>query len=86
MRYFNYHGPVNPQQHYFITRRELLAQLMIQLERGKFFSIFAPRQTGKTTLIREILAHLNALPQHVGIEASFENYGNLDEARFCEAL
>jgi hypothetical protein len=30
MRYFNYHGPVNPQEHYFITRRELLAQLMVQ--------------------------------------------------------
>jgi AAA+ ATPase superfamily predicted ATPase len=86
MRYFNYHGPVNPQQHYFITRRELLAQLMVQLEQGKFFSIFASRQMGKTTFIHEIMAHLKTLPQYVGIEVSFENYGNLDEMRFCKAL
>ena len=86
MRYFNYHGPVNPQQHYFIARHDLLATLMVQLERGKFFSIFAPRQMGKTTFMREILAHLKTLPQYIGIEVSFENYRNLDEARFCEAL
>ncbi len=86
MRYFNYHGPVNPPQHYFIARHDLLATLMVQLERGKFFSIFAPRQMGKTTLIREILTHLNTLSQYISVKVSFENYRNLNEMRFCEAL
>jgi hypothetical protein len=64
MRFFNYHGSVNPQQHYFITRSKLLAQLMVQLERGKFFSIVqlvGERNDNFATLLR----HVNRLREPV---------------------
>lgn len=53
MRYFNTHGPVNPEEHYFVPRQALVDHLVAQIERGKFFTLYAPRQMGKTTFLRQ---------------------------------
>lgn len=74
MRYFNIHGPVNEQQHYVVPRRQLVSELIAQIKRGSYFTIYAPRQMGKTTLLRrleEILSsHDNFLPITFSLESS----------------
>ena len=34
MRYFNTYGPVNETEHYVVSRRDLIATLVAQIERG----------------------------------------------------
>ncbi|MFZ2615390.1 MAG: AAA-like domain-containing protein [Anaerolineae bacterium] len=74
MRYFNTHGPVNVQEHYVVSRRALIEELTAQIEQGKFFTIYAPRQMGKTTLLRALDDALDARPDFLAIALSFEAY------------
>jgi hypothetical protein len=59
MRHFCSYGPVDCQEHFCVPRHDLIAkgveQLIGKLEKGgHYFTIWAPRQTGKTWLIRQI--------------------------------
>ncbi|HIE00361.1 MAG TPA: hypothetical protein EYP59_08745 [Thiotrichaceae bacterium] len=59
MRQFCSYGPVDCQEHFCVQRQELIAQGVKQLighrkKGGHYFTIWAPRQTGKTWLMRRI--------------------------------
>ncbi|MBW1677806.1 MAG: AAA-like domain-containing protein [Deltaproteobacteria bacterium] len=59
MRRFHSYGPVNSKVHFCVERNELVEQCMNQLlgeteEGGHYFTIWAPRQTGKTWLMRQV--------------------------------
>ena len=71
MREFNTSGPCKPHLHYTVMRDKLIEKGLYMVDRGKFFTIWAPRQTGKTTYF-ELL--LNALDnkKYVGVWLSFE--------------
>ncbi|MDI6794812.1 MAG: ATP-binding protein [bacterium] len=59
MRFFNTAGPVNPRDHYalpFRIDREEIYSLIMQ---KKYFVLHAPRQTGKTTLLLELVNWIN---------------------------
>jgi hypothetical protein len=60
-RFFNTAGPVNPQDHYCLLplSRVDLAEMLLLLEQKKYFVLHAPRQTGKTSLLHALQAHLN---------------------------
>ena len=49
---------------------------------GRYFSIFAPRQSGKTTFIEELCIQLHRDPTYVGVLLSFQEYKNLDKQEF----
>ncbi len=51
-RYFNTSGPNNPAQHYTLMRPTLVAKGMDMVRRDRYFTIWAPRQTGKSTYFR----------------------------------
>ena len=58
MRKFSSYGPVNTKDHFCIQRQSLINQCVKQLtgnteSKGDYFTIWAPRQTGKTWLIQE---------------------------------
>ena len=61
MRYFNTHGPVNAEEHYVVSRQALLSDLLTQIESGKYLTIYAPRQMGKTTLLTQMVESLRTL-------------------------
>ncbi len=82
MRYFNTHGPVNAQEHYVVPRRALVEQLTAQIEEGKFFTIYAPRQMGKTTLLNNLETELSKRPAYLPIVLSFELYESWSAAQF----
>lgn len=66
MRHFHSYGPVDLRFHFGVERRELVEQCVGQLlgeaaeEGGHFFTIWAPRQVGKTWLMRRAIAEIRA--------------------------
>lgn len=82
MRYFNTHGPVNAVEHYIVARRPLVEGLVAQIQQGKYFTIYAPRQMGKTTLLRALDAELDAQPDFLSIDLTFEAYESWSPADF----
>ncbi|TGN99630.1 hypothetical protein PN36_35415, partial [Candidatus Thiomargarita nelsonii] len=60
MRHFCSYGPVNCKAHFCVQRKALIATGVQQLigspeeESGHYFTIWAPRQTGKTWLMRQL--------------------------------
>ena len=62
MRYFNTEGPVFANDHYCIPPldRVDLDEILELIEWKKYFVLHAPRQTGKTSLLRALAEHLNA--------------------------
>jgi len=69
MRKFFSYGPVNPRLHYCVPRQELINKTMQQLlgddpnEGGHYITIWAPRQTGKTWLMREVRSQIQQSTQ-----------------------
>ena len=86
MREFNTFGPVNPQQHYHVDRVAVKAALRAKVEKGRYITLNAGRQTGKTTLFREIIADLEVTSDYFGILLNFEQLSNFTPARFYERL
>ncbi|MCB0064175.1 MAG: AAA-like domain-containing protein, partial [Caldilineaceae bacterium] len=84
MRYFNTHGPVDEEHHYVVSRQALVEQLGAQIDQGKYFTIFAPRQMGKTTLLRKLDELLAENPVYLPVSLSFERYENWTEDNFLK--
>ncbi len=64
MRHFSSYGPVDSQEHFCVPRQALIAQGVEQLigkpeKGGHYFTIWAPRQTGKTWLMRQLERNIN---------------------------
>ncbi|NIM15093.1 MAG: AAA family ATPase [Candidatus Aminicenantes bacterium] len=64
MRRFHSYGPINNKLHYYAPREELLNRAYTQLlgenpsEGGHYITVWAPRQTGKTWVMQQILFRL----------------------------
>ncbi len=86
MRYFNTSGPCNPQEHYTVMRRDLIAEGVDKVRRGKYVTIFAPRQAGKTTYFKLLLSELRQQGQYTPIWISFETLQKATKKQFYEAL
>jgi hypothetical protein len=59
MREFNTSGPCNPKLHYTLKRDFLIADAMNKVTKGRYCTVFAPRQTGKTTLFQLLSGELD---------------------------
>ena len=62
MRFFNTEGPVVAEDHYHVPplARLDLDELLLLVERKKYFVLHAPRQTGKTSALLALQALLNS--------------------------
>jgi len=59
MRRFHSYGPVDCKEHFCVERRELVERGISQLmgnphKGGDYFTMWAPRQTGKTWLMGQL--------------------------------
>ena len=86
MRYFNTSGPCYPDKHYMVMREALIAKGRQMVERGRYFTIFAPRQAGKTTYFQLLLRKLKTEGEYTPIWISFESLKTLTRTEFYEAL
>jgi len=65
MRHFHSYGPVDFEEHFCVPRKEMIQRCTDQLigkpdKAGHFFTIWAPRQTGKTWLMRQVKQEIAA--------------------------
>ena len=75
-RYFNTSGPNNPREHYTLLRPQLIAKGKQQVSRSRYFTIWAPRQTGKSTyfrLLADALRQDDYLVSHINVEGWSES-------------
>ena len=71
-REFNTSGPCGPELHYTVPRTATVARGLKQIEKGRYFTIFAPRQAGKTTCFKMMLEALKGREEYVGAWISLE--------------
>ncbi len=84
-RYFNTSGPNQPEKHYTLNR-ELFIKKGIQLVRDeRYFTIWAPRQTGKSTYFRMLAKRLEPLGYQV-LHINVENFKRITEEEFLQFL
>lgn len=85
MRFFNTSGACIPEEHYTVMRQSLVAQGATLVAQERFFTIFAPRQSGKTTYFQLLFRHLNQL-DYTPVRLSFEGMETLTRAKFYQVL
>ena len=88
MRRFGTQGPVNPQEHYVVSRSDEIADLIERVDEGRYVVLFAPRQTGKTTFFQDALAAIVAdsiteqAADYFPIQLNFDVYKNTSVTDF----
>lgn len=85
MRYFNTSGPNTPAEHYTLMREVLVAAGIKKVKRERYFTIWAPRQTGKSTyfrLLAEVLKTIDYIVVHVNVEGKIDS----TEEFLCEYI
>lgn len=73
MRKFCIAGPIDPARHYFIPKRLDFNEIATLIEDREYFVLHAPRQSGKTTAIHEIIHLLNAKAACYAVYINIEN-------------
>ncbi|MBK5931778.1 AAA-like domain-containing protein [Halochromatium salexigens] len=74
MRFFNTEGPIRAEDHYSLPplSRWDLEQVLSLIEQKKYFLLHAPRQTGKTSCLLALMAHLNRDGRYRAVYANLE--------------
>ncbi len=85
MKEFNTSGPNIPEKHYTIQRTELIKKGLELIDNEKYFTIWAPRQTGKSTYFIQLAASLKEKGYKVA-QINFENYKNEPLRSFLSRL
>ena len=73
MRYFNSSGPNIIEQHYTLMRPKLVLEGLDNVHKERYFTIWAPRQTGKSTYFRLLATQLEKEGYKV-VHVNFENF------------
>jgi AAA-like domain len=81
MRYFNTSGPNILSQHYTLMRPQLVLEGLDKIHKDRYFTIWAPRQTGKSTYFRLLADRLETEGYKVA-HVNFENYRDADLPSF----
>jgi hypothetical protein len=84
-RYFNTSGPNRPEEHYTLQRQTLINKGIHMVKSERYFTIWAPRQTGKSTYFRLLAKQLESIGYEV-LHTNVENFKNESEGDFLEFL
>jgi hypothetical protein len=79
-RYFNIAGPCNPQEHYMLPSEMRRRELPDLIEQKQYFVIHAARQSGKTTLLFDLVNKLNATGNYFALYCSLEALQDVPDA------
>lgn len=89
-RIFEDSGIVYPQEAYHVqldnvwnTRKQ---DIKTMVDKGRYFSIFAPRQSGKTTFLKDICEELHRDSMYMVISLSFQKYKDLEKEQFYSLI
>jgi hypothetical protein len=84
-RFFNTSGPNIPEENYTLTREELIQNGLDLVKRRRYFTIWAPRQTGKSTYFRMLAKELETIGYQV-LHIDVENFKSASEKSLLEFL
>jgi len=77
---------INPEESYMVKDRNIRATnwktIKELVDKGRYFTIFAPRQMGKTTFFSEFCKELGNDPYYVPVTLSFQTYRKLPVEEF----
>ncbi len=79
LKYFNIAGPCQPNEHYMLPAQERLANLLDLIEQKQYFVIHAARQSGKTTLLLDLVKQLNDSGDYYALYCSLESIQQITE-------
>jgi len=93
-KFFNTAGPIIPQDHYYIKSNSRVDwdEINMLIDSKKYFLLHAPRQTGKTSLLLEMMEELNSGGRYncvyANIEAAQALRNNVEDAipGICHAI
>ena len=85
MRKFNTSGPNIPKKHYTIQRTGLIKKGIELVNDDRYFTIWAPRQTGKSTYFRQLAEELIKQNYEV-VHLNVENYLDATKEIFLNIL
>jgi len=89
-RFFEKSGIVDPGASYYVQLENVTnmdnQDLKTMVDLGRYFSIFAPRQSGKTTFFKGFCRRLGKDPLYVPILLSFQDCKNLSAQRFFQLI
>jgi len=89
-RRFETQGNPIPGQHYLVENRHIVNQDGVPIEqligKGRYFTIFAPRQMGKTTFFVEFSRELQKDPLYVPILLSFQIVKDFETPHFYQEI
>ncbi|MCP4148309.1 MAG: hypothetical protein GY757_11215 [bacterium] len=90
IRFFEKSGDVNPESSYYVALENVVnsdnLDIKTMVDYGRYFSIFAPRQSGKTTFFKRLCHELHKDRTYVGLMLNFQRYEELDKERFYELV
>jgi hypothetical protein len=84
-RYFNTSGPNILEKHYTLPRYDLVKAGITKVEDERYFTIWAPRQTGKSTYFR-LLADALEAKDYIVIHINVEGQINASEEYLCHYI
>jgi hypothetical protein len=89
-RYFEKSGVVDPGASYYVPLENVTnmdnQDIKTMVDLGRYFSIFAPRQSGKTTFFEGFCSDIEKDTGYVAILLSFQDYKNLNSQRFYQLI
>ncbi|MCP4146634.1 MAG: hypothetical protein GY757_02690, partial [bacterium] len=89
-RIFEAAGSVNPKEAYYTrlnnVSNSFKQDIKTMVDKGRYFSIFAPRQSGKTTFLKRFCQELEKDRTYIAILLNFEKYIDLSTERFYQRI
>ncbi len=74
-KWFNTAGLCDPEKNYMIDPISRVKKVELLIKREYYFTLHAPRQTGKTTYLHALARKLNAEGKYIALVVSFESAG-----------
>ena len=78
-KFFNIAGPCVAADHYMLPATERLPEVMGLVRRKLYFVIHAPRQSGKTTALKQLVRDINGSGERVAMYCSLETLQNVTD-------
>ena len=78
-RFFNIAGPCVAAKHYMLPATERLPEVVGMVRRELYFVIHAPRQSGKTTALKQLVRDINGSGERVAMYCSLETLQNVTD-------
>lgn len=90
VRIFEKSGAVDPETSYYVPLENVVnldnQEMKSMVDQGRYFSIFAPRQSGKTTFFESVCDQLHKDRTYIAIILNFQKYGDLEKGQFYHLI